>query len=104
MLNKLKYALITVLFILSLKGLYETDLINAVSLQSCSRKIYMPIAFWSIVILYTALFHLVFFKRSNNFLYSIKLGAIFGFITHIYLMLFGLVVSLTKDHVFLSEY
>jgi len=76
--------------------LYETGLMNSVSIPSACRKICIPAYFWFLVLLYSFAASIAYYGRSWKEWVRTSDTLIFGFALHIYILLYDLVISLSN--------
>jgi len=104
MISRIKYLIAPVVFVMIFGALYETGLLNIFYVRSMCRPIYVPLISWTLVLVYSVFIRLTFPKKSVDAAGTIRWAVILGFAVSIYSALFSLVVSLSKDHSFLSAY
>lgn len=104
MTNRIRDIFIPVFFITSLIWIRATGIMNALSVPSYCRQIYIPLAFWSVVLLYVCFLHLSFYGSKKDMATTFRFAAVFGFFTNLYIALTDLIIALSREHSFLSGY
>lgn len=92
-----------VFFIIGVCLIHALGIMDSIAVPSYRRVIYIPLAYWSLVLFYLSLYQMLIIRSFSGFANTFRRGVVFGFCCHIYILLIDLIASLTKDHSFLSS-